>query len=196
VGLLFAYKSSDLCDGKTELPTPYLIVSWEHNWLDCPQDVVELRTVTQELTMPHTPRRHLLVPPSRQAARAATLRASPLQGLEDYLKRQSDLTRRLSRAVDAGIRAPYDGIRARMMRGRRGVGGVSYYTPDRLFFCTDFLHTGDGLTLSIFTGGQRWEGLNPSRSMPWSFCVVRTEADVPRVFTLAKVAYEARKRAR
>jgi hypothetical protein len=72
---------------------------------------------------------------------------------------------------------------------------VSYYSPERYFFRADFLQTGDGLTLSVFTGGQRWEGLNPSRSEPWGSYVIRTEADLPVALTWAKASYEARKRA-
>jgi hypothetical protein len=199
VGLLFAYKSSDLRDGTSELPSAHLIVCWKHDWKhdwpDCPQQVIELRTVTRELMMIHGPPSTSRVAFSRQISMQATLRASHLPGLEEYLKRQSDPTRRLLNAIDAGIRALSDRITARVMRGRRCVGGVSYYTPERLFFCADFLHTGDGLTLSVFTGGRPWEGLNPSRLKPWGFCIVRTQAELPRVLALAKAAYETRKRA-
>jgi hypothetical protein len=68
--------------------------------------------------------------------------------------------------------------------------------PERVFFCADFLQTRDGLTLTVFTGGQRWEGLTPIRSRPQGSCVIRTEADLPEALAWAKASHEARKRGR
>jgi hypothetical protein len=56
----------------------------------------------------------------------------------------------------------------------------------------DFHPTGRRLTVSVFTGGQRWEGVNLSASSPWGFLPVRRETDVPKAVALAKAAYEAR----
>jgi hypothetical protein len=52
------------------------------------------------------------------------------------------------------------------------------------------------LTFSVFTRGQRWEGVKPSLSAPWGFFTVSTEADLSQALTLARGAYEARTRAR
>jgi hypothetical protein len=54
----------------------------------------------------------------------------------------------LWQALDRGIRALAPDIATQTTRGRRCVGGVSYSTPERLFFCADFLQVGDGLTLT------------------------------------------------
>jgi hypothetical protein len=121
-------------------------------------------------------------------------RLHALPGLEGYLASQSDHTRRLLKALDHGIRALAPDIEAQTTKGRRCLGGMSYYSPERLFFCADFLRTGDGLTLSVFTGGQRWEGLNPSRTTPRGYYILRSEADLPQALAWAKAAYEARKR--
>jgi hypothetical protein len=194
--LLFAYKSSDLRDGMPELLSCHLIVCWEHDGPEFLHEVVELRSVIQELAMIHTATTTPRPPSSRHTARAAPRHESPLPGLEDYLKHQSHLTRRLSQSLDAGIRTLSESITTKVLRGRRCAGGIAYYTPERQFFCADFLQTGDGLTLSVFTGGETWEGLNPARSDPWGYCVIRTEADLPRALDFAKAAYEARKRVR
>lgn len=130
----------------------------------------------------------------RASGAAARLRAVP--GLEGYLAGQSNRTRRLLEALDHGICALAPDIEARTTKGCRCCGGVSYYTPERLFFCADFLRTGDGLALAVFTGGQRWEGLTPNRSMPRGSCVIRTEGDLPAALAWANASYEARKRAR
>jgi hypothetical protein len=123
---------------------------------------------------------------SQERASGAATRLRALPGLEGYLAGQSDHTQRLLKALDQGIRALAPDIKAQTTKGRRSVSGVSYYTPERLFFCADFLYTGDGLTLSVFTGGQRWEGLNPDRSAAWGSCVIRTETALPRALAWAK----------
>ena len=131
--------------------------------------------------------------PVHEGARGSVAQPRVLPGLEGYLARQSPRTRRLWEALDTGICALAPDIAAQTTRGRRCVGGVSYYTPERLFFCADFLRVGDGLALSVFTGDQQWEGLNPARSVPRGYAVIRTEADLPQALAWAKAAYEARK---
>jgi hypothetical protein len=123
----------------------------------------------------------------------------PIRTLPDpnpFLVRQPDRTRHLWQALDRGICAIASDIVARATKGRRCVGGVSYYSPEWLFFCADFLRAGDGLTLSVFTGGQRWEGLTRGRSALWGDYVIRKEADLRRALAWARAAYEARKRVR
>jgi hypothetical protein len=132
---------------------------------------------------------------SHECASSQATHLHALPGLEGYLAEQSDRTKRLLEALDQGIHALAPDIRAQTTKGRRSVGGVSYYTPERLFFCADFLYTSDGLTLSVFTGGQHLKGLSLSRSAPWGYCIIRTEADLPVALTWAKRSYEARRRA-
>jgi hypothetical protein len=69
-------------------------------------------------------------------------------------------------------------ITARTTKGRRWVGCVSYSISQRRLFCADFIGAGEGLALSVFTGGEAWEGLNLARSSPWGYAVMRTEADL------------------
>jgi hypothetical protein len=119
--------------------------------------MTEVRAVSPSIRMPA----NATAAPSHDGTNGVSAHTDAPLRLEEYLARQSDCTRRLFRALDHGIRTLASDITAKVMCGRRSVGGMSYYTPERQFFCADFLRTGDGLTLSIFTGGQRWEGLNP-----------------------------------
>jgi hypothetical protein len=135
------------------------------------------------------------MPSTHKGARNSGAHPRVFAGLESYLALQSPRTRRLWQALDTGICGLAPDIKAQTTKGRRCVGGVSYYTPEHLFFCADFLQLGDGLTLSVFTGGQRWEGLYPARSVPRGYAIIRTEADLPQALAWAKAAYEARKRA-
>jgi hypothetical protein len=171
--LAYAYKSSGLQHDEASFPADTLIVCWEHDWLTCPWEVIELRLVIHELTRapatPHTPPR-----------------------FDDYLQRQPDPIRRLFDRLDHGIRGLASPIGARTTKGRKSVGGVSYHAPMGRFCTVDFHPTGRRLTVGVFTGGRRWEGVNPSVSSPWGFLPVRREADVPKAVALAKAAYEAR----
>jgi hypothetical protein len=156
-------------------------------------------TPMMDVIAPSSPRRaHASAPVSspKERASGAAIRLRVFPGLEGYLAGQSHRTRRLLGVLNHGICALAPGIETRTTKGRRCCGGMSYYTPARVFFCADFLRTGDGLALTVFTGGQRWEGLTPNRSTPRGSCVIRTEADLPAALTWAKASYEARKRAR
>jgi hypothetical protein len=175
VTLAYAYKSSGLQPSEASLPADALIVCWEDDWLACPWEVIELRTVVRQLTKPSTGP-HDLLP------------------FDDYLQRQPDLIRRLFHRLDPGIRGLASEIGARTTKGRKSAGGVSYYAPTGRFCIVDFHPTGHRLTVSVFTGGQRWDGVNPSASTPWGFLPVRRDADVPKAVALAKAAYEARTR--
>jgi hypothetical protein len=139
-------------------------------------------------------RARLPMPSAQEGAHGLVARLRALPGLEGYLARQSPRAQHLWEALDTGIWTLAPDIMAQTTRGRRCVGGVSLY-PERLFFCADFIEAGDGLTLSVFTGGQRWEGLNLARSAPRGYAVIGTEADLPQALAWAKEAYEARKRA-
>jgi hypothetical protein len=173
VTLAYAYKSSGLQTHEASLPADAVMVCWEHDWLACPWEVIELRLVVRELTRtpadPHDPPR-----------------------FDDYLQRQPEPIRRLFRRLDHGIRGLASEVGARTTKGRKSAGGVSYYALAQRFCCLDFHPTGRGLTVSVFTGGHHWEGVNPSVSDPWGFLQVRREADVPKAMALAKAAYEAR----
>lgn len=131
---------------------------------------------------------------AREGTNGAVGRRGAPQSLDEYLAGQSDRTQRLYQSLDRGIRAFASDITAKVTRGRRSVGGVSYYSPERCFLCADFIHTGDGLTLSVFTGGQPWEGVNPSASSPWGSLVVPRDADLPSALAVAEAAYQAIKR--
>jgi hypothetical protein len=176
VAVACAYKSSELQAQAWALEGSHLIVCWEHDWPDCPLDVIELPTVIH--TPPLTP-----------------TRAHHLPGLGGYLARQPERTQRLFHRMDHGIRTLAPDIMAKTTKGRKRMGGVSYYAPKRRFCCVDFLGTGHGLTLGMFTGGQPWEGVNRHVSAPWGSFPIQSDADLPRALGLVSAAYEAFKHA-
>jgi hypothetical protein len=172
-----AFYSSALRTRESALSACDLIVCWEDDWPGCPLTIIKLQTVRLE-------------------APSVPARAGERQRLGGYLTRQPAHMQRVFRWLDQGIRAPTPHIQSKTTRGRKGAGGVSYYAPELRFCVIDFLRSGRGLTLSVFTGNQRWDGVKPSLSAPWGLCAIHTEADLPKALALAKAAYEARKRAR
>jgi hypothetical protein len=177
LAVVSAFHSSALRTRGPALSGYDLVVCWEHDWPDCPLEVIKLRTVRLEAT-------------------SAPAHAGERQRLGGYLTRQPAHLQRVFRRLDQGIRALTPHILTKTTRGRKGAGGVSYYAPELRFCVIDFLRTGRGMTFSVFTGDQRWEGVKPSLSAPWGFCAIHTEADLPKALALAKAAYETRKRAR
>jgi hypothetical protein len=175
VAVICAFSSSGLRTQVPSLSRCDLVVCWEHDWPDCPLEVITLRKV-------------------RLQAMSTPAGAGERQRLGGYLTRQPAHMQRVFRRLDQGIRALTPHIVSKTTRGWKGAGGVSYYTPELRFGGVDFLRTGRGFTFSVFTGGQRWEGVKPSLSAPWGFVTVRTEADLPKALALAKAAFEARKR--
>jgi hypothetical protein len=143
LAVMCAFYSSALRTRGSALSSCDLIVCWEHDWPDCPLDVVKLRTV-------------------RLDAASAPARAGERQRLGGYLTRQPAHMQRVFRRLDQGIRALTPHILIKTTRGRKGAGGVSYYAPERRFCGVDFLRTGGGLKFNVFTGGPRWEGVNAS----------------------------------
>jgi hypothetical protein len=176
LAVICAFYSSSLRPQVSTLSSCDLVVCWEHDWPDCPLEVLKLRKVRLEAASP----------PAHAGER---------QRLGGYLTRQPAHMQRVFRRLDQGIRALTPHILSKTTKGRKGAGGVSYYAPELRFCGVDFLRTGRGLTFSVFTGGQRWDGVKPSLSAPWGFLTVRTEADLPRAIPLAKAAFEARKQA-
>jgi hypothetical protein len=172
VAVACAYKSSDLQAQASALEASDLITCWEHDWPNCPLEVIELQTVIQ--TAP------LTIPRARQ-----------LPGLDRYLERQPKQMQHLFHRLDQSIRALAPDITAKTTKGRKRMGGVSYYAPRQRFCAIDFLSTGRGLTLGIFTGGQPWEGVNRHVSAPWGSFSVHSGADLSRAVGLVKAAYDA-----
>jgi hypothetical protein len=176
LAVISAFHSSALRTQELILSSCDLVVCWEHDWPDCPREVIKLHTVRLE-------------------AASAPARAGERQWLEGYLTRQPAHMQHVFRRLDQSIRAQTPHILSKTNIGRQGAGGVSYYAPEPRFCRVDFLRSGRGLTFSVFTGGQRWEGVKPSLSARWGFLTVHTEGDLPRALALAKAAFEARTRA-
>jgi hypothetical protein len=165
VAVTCAYKSSDLQTQASALETSDLIACWEHDWPHCPLEILELQTVihTSPLTL---------------------ARSRHLPGLDRYLERQPERTQHLFHRLDQGIRALAPDITAKTTKGRKRMGGVSYYAPKQRFCAIDFLRAGRGLTLGIFTGGQSWEGVNRHVSAPWGSFSVHSGTDLSRALVL------------
>jgi hypothetical protein len=175
MAIIYAHNSLDLQAKRSALRDCDVLVCWHHSWLNCPLEVIELRSLRPQ--------------PTPSADRTGE------RQLDRYLVRQPVYIRRLFRHLDEGIRAMATDVVARTTKGRQGAGGVSYYAPELRFCRVDFRYTVRWLMLSVFTGGQAWQGVKPSLSEPWGFFTVDTEVDLSKALGLAKASYTVRKRA-
>jgi hypothetical protein len=177
IALRFTHKSSEAREHALTPQSGELLLCWDHDWPDCPVEVMELQTVI----------RRLIYAPAFEPVPTTPFH----QEFERYLMMQSSRTQYLFRALDRRIRALSDAIEPKPTLGRNNAGGVSYYAPERLFLCVDFRKTGHGLALSVFTRGHPPEGVKTSASSLWGSVAVRNEADLSKAILIAKASYEA-----
>jgi hypothetical protein len=130
----------------------------------------------------------------RNARLAAVPRAPELPGLGDYLAPRTPLTRQLFHRLDQAIRALSPDILAKVTRGQRHQGGVSYASPELVFIYVKF-QIRHGLSLDVFTRDQAWPGVAPRAAHRWGALRVRTKDELVRAMEVAKRSYGAIKAA-
>jgi hypothetical protein len=142
-----------------------LIVCWEHNWPDCPIEVIELRQIIESLP--------------NEAIRRPEF-TSRGYDLVEVMKQQkvNDTARLLFEKLDAEIL----GLDERVFRRVRK-GGVTYYSPERAFAGT-WLRT-DNLFVELFTGGKRDDDVGAFSTSPlWGHVRVRDDQTRARALEL------------
>ena len=165
----FEYKSSDFQTHKHDPQNCDIIVCWEHDWKDCPLEVIELRERIKEF--PNRP----VQPPVDTGV--------TLEGL----LRERKLTQEhvdLLHKFEEEIRQTDDKVWQKVFRTC-----VNYYSPERLFLSMGFRKKGFSVTL--FTRGKQIEGVKSSPSTPkWGNMGFRSENELQSVLEVAKLSLE------
>ena len=169
VAIEFEFRSVEFNNHGHDADKCDLIVCWEHNWPDCPIEVIELRGRIKEL--PNEPVR----PPD----------ASP-QGydLEEVMSRQrvDETTRGLFDRLDSQIRQLDDRVFGRVRKY-----GLSYFSPERAFVAIWLRpHT---LFVEFFTDGKVEADVGVFPTSPlWGHVKVTDENSRDRAFALIQSA--------
>ncbi len=177
----FEYKSSNFAEHGHKAEQCDLIVCWEHDWPECPIQVIELRDEIKNL-----PRKPVERPDVEK----------PQYTLEDLYKSRkvaSDI-KNMFEALDKGVKSIKDEIWSKISKT-----AVTYYSPERVFLYIWFRQR--SLDLDLFTKGDRIDGVKnyglskdgaPSK---WGWIKLGNDSQLPKVLDAVKKSYELIKEA-
>jgi len=136
----FEYKSSNFKEHNHNPDDCDLIVCWEHDWPECPLEVMELREIIKSLSNKPIQR------PDRVTEKGELT-------VEDHLKNFPEKVGKLFQKFDYKVKEISDEVWHKVT----GRPGVTYYSPERVFIYLRFQK--QGLRLTIFTRGEKLEGV-------------------------------------
>lgn len=136
----FEYKSSHFKEHNHNPNDCDVIVCWEHDWPECPLEVIELKEIIKSL-------------PNKPIQRPDSVGAPGELAVEDHLKNFPESVRELFQKLDNKMKGISDEIWYKVTRRP----GVTYYSPERVFTYLRFQKR--GLRLTIFTRGEKIEGV-------------------------------------
>jgi len=171
----FEHKSSNFKQHGHDPDECDLIVCWEHDWPDCPLEVMELREIVKSL-------------PSKPIQRPDTIIEPGALRVEDHLKDFPDKIGQLFWKLDAQVK----GISEDIWRKVTGRPGVTYYSPERVFVYLD-LQKG-GLRLSIFTRGEELSGVKSFEyergGTKWGRIHLRDQSQLGEIMPVLQRSYD------
>ena len=179
VAIEFEFKSSHFRDHKHNPKECDLIVCWEHDWLECPIEVIELREVINGL-------------PNRPMERPDVEKVK--YALDDlYEKRKvTDNVKVLFQRFDREVKSISDEIWSKVAKTT-----VAYYSPERVFLYTYFRQR--TIRFELFTRGQVIEGVRnfspAGGGARWGVIYVRGDQELPNVLEAVKSSYRLIKEA-
>ncbi|MCL5985436.1 MAG: hypothetical protein M1371_02595 [Actinobacteria bacterium] len=179
ISIEFEYKSSQFNEHHHDVNKCNMIVCWEHDWLECPIEVTELREVIKSL--PNKP----IQRPDIVSKKGEPSPGSHLTSLPEKLQK---LFERLDETIS--------GISDEIWR-KVTIKGFTYYSPERVFIYLD-LHK-NNLCLTVFTRGERLDGVQPCEyekgGAKWGRAYIANDKNLEKVIPAIKRSYELIKRA-
>lgn len=175
----FEYKSSHFRDHGHDSKGCDLIVCWEHDWPECPIEVIELRDRIK--TFPNPP-----------IVRPDTGKEKYL--IEDlYEKRKVvDSVKNLFESFDREVKSINDEIWSKVAKTT-----VTFYSPERVFIYTYFHQR--RIVFELFTKGEKIDGVknyDPTKGgAKWGWINLQSDKDLPRVLEAIKGSYQLIKEA-
>ena len=179
VSIEFEYRSSHFSEHGHDSSLCDLIVCWEHDWPQCPIEVIELREVIKAF-------------PSKPIQRPDVKEKE--YSIEDlWSKRKvTDGTRMLFQRFDKEVKNINDEIWSKVTKST-----VTYYSPERVFVYTGFRQR--GIIFDLFTRGEGIEGVRSYEASKggakWGWIRLDSEKDLPKVLEATKRSYQLIKEA-
>lgn len=178
VAVEFEYKSSNFKIHKHDPHKCDIIVCWEHDWKDCPLEVLELKEIINGLENTTVEKPEI----------QKTLTENQVQGeIIEKIKNYPAKTQKLFKLFDSEIKSINDDIWR-----KSGSSLISYYSPKRTFVYARPLKT--GLRLWIFTNGQKVAGIEKmgykKAAHKWGLAYIKKEADISKVIGAIKKSHK------
>lgn len=179
VNIEFEYKSSNFQAHGHDPRNCDIIVCWEHDWRECPIEVIPLRDVIKSFPNKTIPPSDVKEPEPENLT------------LEDLYKRNKviDSVKNLFQSFDKEVKNIDEKIWLKI-----GKTAVTYYSPERVFVYTWFRKR--SITLDLFTKGGEIKGVKnygPSRDgapSRWGSISLTNESDLPKVLDAVRMSYE------
>ena len=176
----FEYKSSQFKEHNHNPDDCDIIVCWEHDWPECPLEVIELKEIIKSL-------------PNKPIQRPDSVAEPGKLAVEDHLKNFPESVRELFQKLDNKVKGISDEIWYKV----KGRPGVTYYSPERVFVDLDFQR--GGLKLTIFTRGEKLEGVKSFEyergGAKWGRIYIRDEKELEKAIPILKKSYDLIKEA-
>jgi hypothetical protein len=169
----FEYKSSNFDLHKHDPKDCDIIVCWEHDWVQCPLEVIELSEIIKSL--PNKPIQRPEIGPDERT-------------VEEYLKAFPEKIAKIFGKLDECVKALSDEIWRKAVRPP----GVNYYSPEKVFMYMAFQK--QGLRLNIFTRGEKIERVKSfdyaKGGIKWGKIYVSDENQLEGVISIIKKSYD------
>lgn len=175
VAIEFEYVSSNFKMHKHDSHNCDIIVCWEHDWIDCPLEVIALKDIIQGLE------NYPVQKPDKSPVKDG-------KSFDEYFKAVPNNVQNLFLLVDKKIR----GISHDIWRKELGKPQVTYYSPERVFIYLELQKR--GLKLTIFTRGENIEGIKPfnydTGGKKWGQIHINDEIQIELIFPALKRSHE------
>ncbi len=180
VSIEFEYKSSNFQQHGHDPNECDVIVCWEHDWSDCPIEVIELRNIIKSL-------------PNKPIERPDKISEIGKLTVEEHLENFPNKVRNIFEEFDRTIKDISDEIWYKVAVSPR----VTYYSPKRVFVYLRFQK--QGLRLTIFTRGEELNGVQSfdyrKGGAKWGRIYLKNDKDIEKTLSTIKKSYELIKEA-
>jgi len=173
VTIEFEYNSKSFLDHKHNPDKCDMIVCWEHDWVDCPLEVIELKEIIKDL-------------PARQIGRPTIDEDKDQMSLEEHFKfrKASNKTIKWFHSLEKKIKGIDDSIWRKVAKY-----SITFYSPKRVF--TYVQTQKNALKIECYTGNTAIKGVeNPWEKTPkWGRCYVKKDQDIDKAIKILKESH-------
>ena len=182
VDIEFEFKSSNFAEHKHEPELCDIIVCWEHDWQDCPIEVLELKDIIKSL-------------PNKQITRPdKVIEQEKEYTLEDHLEKKNaiPMVKDWYYKLENGVKEISDEI-----WGKVAKNVITFYSPERVFAYVKVRKT--QINLLLFTRAEEIPGVKnlgySSGGFKWGKIALKKKSDFAKVLNSLKESYKKIKEA-